>query len=353
MTQTAIPAGLGETFGLSAETVVGTYVAPARWIPHKSAKFTLKKTIAQSEALQGQRFKQSNRRVLVAGSVDGAIELELQDKQFGLILAHCIGSTVAAVEEQTSGLYVQYHVPGYLEGQGLSFQKGVPTIAGAIQPFSYNGGKVLDFTISVQRGGLATLELTTDGWQEVTGTGYTAATYLSGASVPNLLNFSSGTLLTGGTVSTTTGITTVSGNAVPTGLVSAFTLKGQNVLAQDRYQLGSEVKSEQLTNGFTDITGTVELEFANLTDFYTAFAADTPLALQLNLTSPTTGTPGGGTPFATAGLYITVPSIRWEGETPNASGPGVIRVSVPFTGLLDGAGDPAIQLAYVSTDTTV
>ena len=352
MTQTAIPAGLGETFGLVAEATVGTYVTPTRWIPHKKADMKLKKTTVQSQALQGSRFEQANRRVLVERSTTGAIDLEIADKQFGLLLAQGIGSTVAAVEEGSSGLYVQYHVPGYLEGNALSIQKGVPTIGGAIQAFSYAGNKIVDWTIAVQRGGLAMLTLTTDGWTEVTATSYTSATYLAGASAPNLLNWSSGSLLTGGTVSTSAGITTVASGATPVGLVSSFSVKGTNKLAVDRFTLGSMVKAEQLTDGFTTITGDLEIEFANLTDFYTAFAADTPLALQLNLTSPQTGS-GGGTPFTNAGLYITIPSIRFDGDTPDAPGPGVIRVKVPFTGLLDSAGDPVIQLAYVSTDTTV
>jgi hypothetical protein len=350
MTQSYIPSGLGETVGLAAEATVGTFVTPARWIPHKSAPFSLKKKVAQSEALQGSRFKEANRRVLVSSAVTGSIEYELADRQFGLILAHCIGSTATAVDDGATPLYVQNHVPGFLEAQSLSVQKGVPFTSGqGIQAFSYNGVKIVDWTIECSEGGIATLALTIDAWAAATSSpSYTAPTYLSGASAPNLLNWGSGSLVLGGTVSTSEGVTTVSGAEAPVGLVKSISVKGTNVLDVDRYTLGSQVKAEQLTNGFSEISGEVEIEFANLADFYTAFVADTATAIQVSLLSPVTATGG-----YQAGLVITIPSIRFEGDTPNASGPGVISVKVPFTGLLDSAGDPIIQLAYTSTDTSV
>jgi hypothetical protein len=142
----------------------------------------------------------------------------------------------------------------------------------------------------------------------------------------------------------------VAGGAAPTGLIKSISIKGTNVLATDRFTLGSQVKAEQLTNGFSDISGDVEIEFANLADFYTAFAADTSTAIQIALTSPTVGGTGS---LTNAGLYVTIPAIKFEGDTPAASGPGVISVKVPFSGLVDPAGDPAIQLAYVSNEVAV
>jgi hypothetical protein len=274
----------------------------------------------------------------------------LADKQFGLILAHCIGSV--AVPIANGSLYTQSHVPGFLEAQSLSLQKGIPFTSGqGIQAFSYNGVKLIDWTIACAVGGIATLSLTVDAWAEATGSpAYTSATYLSGASAPNLLNWGSGSLLTGGTVSVASSIVSVAGGAAPTGLIKSISIKGTNVLATDRFTLGSQVKAEQLTNGFSDISGDVEIEFANLADFYTAFAADTSTAIQIALTSPTVGGTGS---LTNAGLYVTIPAIKFEGDTPAASGPGVISVKVPFSGLVDPAGDPAIQLAYVSNEVAV
>jgi len=344
MTQSYIPAGLGETAGFSAEATVGTYVAPARWIPHKTATFNLKKVTAQGESLGVGRFKRAAERVLVAHNVTGSVEYNLADAQFGLLLAHCIGSVAAPIEIGGGPTYTQSHIPGFLEGQSLSFQKGVPFTSGtAIQAFSYNGVKVTDWTIACATGQLATLQLSLDGWAEVTGTSYTSATYLSGSSTPNELNWGSGSLLVGGTVTTTDSIVSVSGGAAPTGLISSVSIKGTNVLAVDRFTLGSPTKAEQLTNGFSEITGEIEVEFATLADFYTAFADDANVTLQVAFTAQSGAT----------GLAITIPSVKLEGETPNASGPGIIKVKVPFTALQDTAGDPVIQLAYTSDDTAV
>jgi hypothetical protein len=435
MTQSYIPSGLNETVGFANEATVGTFVTPARWIPHKTATFNLKKITAQSEALQGSRFKQGSRRVLVAKEVTGSVDYELADAQFGLLLQHCLGSsatatgdaiattvasgsntgeisTVAAWSAPSAGvldvaastafpasgsftvatsstvatcnytgkgvgtltgvtyvsgsatgtvstggavtlipsLYTQVHIPGFMEAQSLSFQKGIPFTSGlAIQPMSYSGVKIVDWSIACAVGGIATLQLTVDAWAEnSTGTpALTSPTYLSGASVPNLLNWGSGSLLLGGTVVSGPPVSVTAG-AAPVGIVKNFSVKGTNVLATDRFNLGSQVKAEQLTNGFGEITGDIEIEFANLSDFYSAFAADSQVAVQINLTSPVTE----GTTY-TSGLSILIPSVRFEGESPNASGPGVISVKVPFTALVDNAGDPIIQLTYTSTDSAV
>jgi hypothetical protein len=435
MVQSYIPSGLGETCGFVAETTVGTFVTPTRWVPHKSATFNLKKITATSEALQGSRFKQADRRVLVAKEVTGSLEYELADSQFGVLLAHAIGSsavpiadalstTVAAdsnageistvaswsapsagvlavasiadanpnggtftvatsstlatctytgvgtgkltgvayvsgsatgtvatggaVTFTTGEVAVQNHIPNFLEAQSLSFQKGVPFTTGqSIQAFSYNGVKIVDWTIACAVGGIATLSLTVDAWAEATATSYTAATYQSGASAPNLLNWGAGSLLTGGTVTTASSVVSVSGGGAPTGLIKSFSVKGTNVLATDRFGLGSQTKAEQLTNGFSEITGEIEIEFATLADAYTAFAADTQVTLQITLLGPVVQ--GSDQ----TGLTITIPSVRLEGETPNASGAGIISVKVPFTALVDSAGDPIIQLSYSSFDSTV
>lgn len=350
---TYIPAGLGETFGFVKEATVGTFVTPTKWVPHKKADFHYKKTTAQSEALRGSRFLAASRRVLIAHSVDGSVELELADRQLGQVLNAMLGAASPSGTSNGS-LYNYVLLPGFLEGVSLSIQKGVPTISGGIQAFSYNGVKVKDWTITCARGGIASLALTLDAWNEATATAYTAPSYLTGASVPALLNWGSGSLLTGGTVSTTANVTTVASGAAPVGLVSSISIKGTNVLSDDRFTLGSQTKAEQVTNGFTTITGEVEIEFANLPDFYSAFAADTSTALQINLTGATTG----GTSPTNSGLYIILPNVKFEGDTPDASGPGIIKVKVPFTALDDQTGtgttaDPVIQMTYVSADSTL
>jgi hypothetical protein len=349
---TAIASGLGESFGFAKESTVGTYDASGmRWIMHDKAEFMLKKHTAQSQALNGTAFEMANRRRLTSYTVDGSLEYELQDKQFGLLFQMMLGANTSAcapVQIESTTAYTQTFIPALLEGLSLTGQKGVPETSGTVVAFSETGLKITDWEIAVAVDEIAKMAFTLDGWNEVTNQSFVAPSYLTGASAPNLLAFNDGSLLIGGTVSTSDGITTVSDGAATTGLVKSVSIKGSNKVKQDRYYLGSQIKAEQISNAFRPITGEIEIEWATAADFYTDFVSDEPTTLQFSLVSPVE--------IGSSGSYGTVsvilPSIRWEGETPNANGPEVITVKVPFTALLDQEGDPIIQVQYISSDTT-
>src|SRR5579875_738703 len=237
---TTIGSGLGATWGLAMESSVGTFVAPTRWIPHLKAEIKNKKKTVQSQALRGNRFELASRRALLSYSVDGSLELDAADRQLGIIFQAMLGCAAPLNTQQgATSAWLQTHTTGVLEGIGLSMQKGEPQTNGTIQAFSYAGMKVLDWTLSVQRDQIAKLSLTLDGISEATSTSYTAAAYLADTSAPNLLTFAEGSLTLGGTVSTASGITTVTGGTAPVGLVSGVTIKGQNKIKQDRFPLGS------------------------------------------------------------------------------------------------------------------
>lgn len=345
---TGIPSGLGVSTGWAEEVTVGTYVTAARWLPFEKSTFKWKPNIAQGQPLHGSRFELSKRRHQVSHTVDGSFECTVVDRQMGLFFKHALGCKTPTIAEiATTGVYTQTFTTGNLEGLSLSCQKGVPELpGGTVQAFSYNGLKVLTWELSVATDKIATWSMTLDGWDEVTATAYTAATYLTGSSAPNVLTFDEGALLINGTVATTTGILSVATGAAPVGLVSSVMIKGANKVTQKRFPLGSKTKKEQVADGWGAVTGTVEIEFASLADFVTAFHSDTPLALQFSLTGPKVGTTGTNHSKVT----VIIPEVYWDGETPNESGPAVIKVKVPFTAL-DNGTDPVCQLQYVTTTT--
>jgi hypothetical protein len=319
---------------------------------HDKAEFSLKKHTAQSQALNGTPFEESNRRRLISYTADGSLEYELQDRQFGLLFQAMLGSnTTAAAATQigSTTAYLQTHIPAVLEGLTLSFQKGVPFTSGTVQAFNITGNKITDWELAVGVDEIAKMAFTLDGWNVATTATYTAPSFLTGSSAPNLLAFNDGALKIGGTVSSSAGITSVSGGAATTGLVKSVSIKGSNKVKQDRYYLGSQIKAEQISNAFRPITGEIEIEWAAVADFYTAFVSDAPTALEFTLVSPVE--------IGSSGYYGTVdviiPNIRWEGEAPNASGPEVISVKVPFTATLDTGADPIIQVQYTSADTSI
>lgn len=349
---TAIASGLGESFGFAKEATVGTWTSSGmRWVMHNKAEFMLHKHTVQSQALHGDPFELTDRRRLTSYTVDGSIEYEVQDKQFGLLFQMMLGANTdacAPVQIMSTTAYTQTFVPALLEGLSLSGQKGVPETSGTVNNFSQNGLKIIDWEIAVGVDEIAKMALTLDGWNEVTSESFSSPTYLTGSSAPNLLAFPDGSFLIGGTPSTTDGITTVSDGAAPTGLVKSVSIKGSNKVKQDRLYLGSLYKAEQISNAFRPITGEIEIEYANLADFYNSFVSDTPTTLQFNLTSPVE--------IGSSGNYGTVsvilPNVRWEGDSPNANGPEVITTKVPFTALEDTGGDPIIQIQYISSDTS-
>jgi hypothetical protein len=349
---TAIASGLGESFGFALETTPGTLVAPARWIMHMKAEFQLKKKTVTSQALHGDPFELTSRRRLTTYTVDGSVEYEIQDRQFGLLFQMMLGANATAcapVQIGTTTAYTQTFVPSLLEGLTLSGQKGIPETSGNVVALSQNGLKVTDWEISCAVDELAKLGLTMDGWNEVTTGSFVSPTYLAGTSAPNLLAFPDGALTIGGTAATSAGITTITGGAAPTGLIRSVSIKGSNKVKQDRYYLGSHYKAEQISNAFRPITGELEIEWANVADFYTNFVSDAPTPLQFTLTSPVE--------IGISGHYGTVsvilPQVRWEGESPNASGPDVITAKIPFTALEDNVNsNPIVQIQYVSPDTT-
>jgi hypothetical protein len=119
-----------------------------------------------------------------------------------------------------------------------------------------------------------------------------------------------------------------------------------NALDTARYFLGAAgLKAEQLSNGFRKITGQAEIEFENMSDVYTAFAADTATALQLVYTGVVSGS-------TNLGLKILIPNIHFDEGSPSVDGPKVLTQKVAFTGL-DDTINPPIQLQYTSLDSAV
>ncbi len=346
---TGIASGLGATWGWALEGTVGTFTTPTIWVPHIKAEFDFKKKPVDSPALHASKFLQASRRNILSYTVDGSAQVELASKQMGKLFEVMLGSTPVNTN-LTGAAYLQTHSPGTMEGLSLSMQKGIPEIpSGTIQAFSYNGVKVTDWTIAVARDGVATLDLTLDGWQEATGTSYTAASDLTGASVPQLFDFSMGSMLVGGAITLNTVTASSTTGTALTGLVSSFSVKGANKLKADRYPLGAQYKAEQVSDGFSAITGEFEVEFANLTDFYNAFSADTTTPVVFSLVSRTQI---GATSYYPT-VQIALPAVKLEEGTPSEAGPEIITKKVPFTAYMDAGGDPAIQVQYITTDTTV
>lgn len=342
---TGIASGLGATLGVVEESAVGTFEAPTRWPAFLKESLALSKKTVQAEELDGDLYLAKSGRAYTSHTVDGTIELNARTQQLGLWLKHMIGSTPIVTKQGATNAYLQTHAPGDKQGKSLSVQVGRPQTNGTIQPFSYNGLKVVSWDLSIAVDGILRVQLNVDGWAEDTTQPYAAPSYLTPA--PVVLHFAEAALVSGGTASTSAGITTVTGGT-PVAKCKSVSVKGTDKLATSRYFLGANgTKDEQIADGKRALSGSMDVEFANMADVQTVLQNDTSTALQLTFTGPQIDT--GENAF----LKVLLPAVYFDKAPVNAEGPAILTQKVSFTGLRDDeAGNPAVQFQYQSLDAT-
>jgi hypothetical protein len=339
----AVGAGIGSSLGIAAETTPGTIVSPTRWLEYNSETLSQDKVIVQGQGLRGGGlFPRQARRTEAGRNAGGDINLDLSTNGMGLLFKSMMGTSTSAVV--TGSAYQQVHTPGSLNGVSLTVQKLVPEmVTGTLKPFTYNGCKVISWTINFAKDEVPTLSLTLDAWDETTATSAGTPSYSTTAGI---FSFLSSALIIGGTPSTSSGVVSVSGGTSIAGVTggSITGTTGVRAGSDNRYING---KIEQGQNDWRGITGTINLDFINRSDVYDLFAANTAAALKLTFTH---GTAITGSTYPT--LEVILPSITFTGETPKVGGPGVISSSAAFT-TQDNGVDAAAQIRYVTSDTSV
>src|SRR6185312_5695335 len=310
-------------------------------LQHDKATFEFKKGTVQSQGLHQGLYEQGKRRAYLTKAATGQITMDVTANKMGLLFKHALGADAIAQMAATT-VWQQVITPADTFGLGLTIQVNKAENNQTLQQFTYSGCKITDWQLSVARGGLAKWDMTVDAWLEDTSTALAAVSYVAS----NVLHFDQGAVQFGGTVSGSP--FAVTSGTTPTAQVVDVTIKGTNPLKTDRFNIGSQTKSEQLANGFRKITGTVTLEFANLTDVYTAFAADTASTLHFSLTGVVPASGGSNHEL----VDVILPQIYFDTDQIDISGPDVLTQKVNFTALDDGSTTP-MQLIYQSTDTTV
>jgi len=338
------------TYGVSP-TLTG-----AHFYAIKSESLKSKKVTAQGEGLfSGALSPQASRRVLSGWDAGGGIAMELPTRNLQQWLFPMFGSygqTASALTEDSSTLaYSAIHAPGPLQGHSFTVQKGLATVDGTVEPFTYTGCKISEWEISVEKHGIAQLALTLAAYNELAGSGNSDP--LNG-SVPSLLTYAKpigsvfhwaqASLYTGGTCSTTSGVTTVS-SPVKSANVRSVSIKQTAPLDLDRYMLGSAgFRAEPIDNGLRQIEVSFEVEWLSSEAFYNSYAADTPTALELALVGPVIGSGSDH-----SALTILIPEMFLDGEPPSAAGTQVITQKIPLAGLDDGSNN-VIQATYWTLD---
>ena len=120
--------------------------------------------------------------------------------------------------------------------------------------------------------------------------------------------------------------------------VKSLTLSGNNTLDDSRRFLGSQYIAEPLEMGLREYTGSLEIEFTDLTQ-YTRFVAGTEAALVASFVSGTDS--------------VTITSnVRIDGSTPNVGGREILTQTLPIKCVASSTDASAITAVLVNGDAT-
>ena len=334
-------------------------LSTAKFYAVQSDTLKLVKTPKQGTGIfAGGLAPRSARRVVTEYSAGGDLVLELPERgmqQWLLRMQGSYGLTPATLtEDATTGAYTSVHALGSLSGHSFAIQKGAPTVDGTIEPLTYPGCKVQAYTIDAALGEIVKLTLTIEGRNELAGSWNDP---LNG-SVPSLEAYTAPTagsvfrwvgaaLLYGGTASTTSGVTTVSGATVAGNVTGTMQYKQSRPMDLTRYAPNvAPYRNAPLQNGLTQITGSFQVEWLSAETYLAAHEADTATAVEFQFeTVPI----GSGSDIAT--FAILVPNVRLDDAPVQIPGPEIIKQTVPFTGLDDGTNNIS-QITYWTLDST-
>lgn len=385
----AIGSGMAGQIGYAVEVTPGTPVVTGMaFIPLAGKEsLTTERDRTESEGII------AGRRILDASMWNGGlikcggdIPHELYNKGIGKLFTGMFG-TVTSTTGPVSTLYTHtWTGPG--APASLTIQKGVPSVTGTVNPFTYAGCKVESWEMGCKAGEIVTLGLTVAGMNEtqfrsvtdgvttsasaaitsataafrpddigkpISGTGIPAlATILSVQSATNA-TLSANATATGSSITFSIGIALAS--ATYPSLLAPFkythgaitfggsslkckevTLAGNNGMDSDRYFIGQRGREVPLEAGLHEMTGSLTIEFTDMTQ-YSRFIAETTHALVVGFTN-------------SLGESVTFTmNARVDGVTPVMEGRGIVTQEMAFkaVGSTDAA---AFSIVVVSTDTT-
>lgn len=310
----ATPSGLAAQIGFKSESTVGTAVT----VDQFHAGFVseaIKQEIARIESA-GLRAGRRTTHAWKPGAktVGGSLTLELWDEPLATLLTHMFGTV------NTTGAaapYTHTATPGTLTGNSLTLQVGRPDIGGTVRAFTYAGVKIPSWTLSGSVGEIPQLQLDISAYSEVTDV------ELASASYPTAAPF----VFTEGSLS-------IGGSAVA--VIQEMSLEANNGLAVDRHRFNAATIREQLENGIREYTGSLTADFEDLTA-YNRFVNGDEVAQVMKFDN------------GTDSLTITT-NTRYDGETPEVSGPEQLTQPLPFKAISGTSDADAITAVLVNAE---
>lgn len=325
----ALGSGLDTQVGMKKETTYGTPVTVDRFNFVELVGVTTEVGKIETPTLGTLVLRTSSVKTYTSGA-GGDILYPVMNKGMGVLFQQCFGTSVSAQVGATTE-YTQTHtldLTGGKRGMSATVQAGKASVDGTVNPFTWEGGKVVGFNISMDEMGALKV---TPSWvfEDVkTATALATASY---ATTPEMFTWDTASVTLGGV-------------AV---FVRSFNVAVAFSMNVDRRGLSQTLRKEPIVNGLLGITGAMVGEFEAMTH-YTSFLAGTQQALVFTVTGSTIA--GAANPHK---IVITIPKVDLlaPGE-PSVSGPEILEQPLNFRGLYDGSTAP-ITMVQNTSDTAL
>lgn len=297
--------------GFKSESTVGTAVTVDQFTPFLSEGLGQRITYLDTQTISARHTLSVTKQG--TKEVGGPLSLELANTDLATLLTHMMGS----VSTSGTGPYTHTATPGDLEGKSFTVQIGKPDSGGTVRPFTYAGCKVGSWTISANVGSIALLDLDVIGMTETTATALASASY---DSTWEPFTFTEASL-------------TLAGSSIAT--VRSLSITGNNAIER-RIRLGSGTSKQPLQIGRRSYTGTVSMDFDDLTE-YAKYVAGTEVALVATFNN------------GTQTLTVTA-NVQYVGDTPAVGGQQLVEQTLPFRCLHSSSDSSAITLTLVNSE---
>ncbi len=322
-------------FGLAEESTYGTIVSPTRFLEFTPPESLERRhNVAGGAGIRpGSRYGRGSTRRITRQWAEGTVNFEVPTVGFGVFFEQLLGEVALSQPDAVNSPTVWLHTytptaagDSDTAATSLTLQKGLEKNDGTVQAFTYQGARVRGINFSNDQDGLLMAAVDFLAQAETTATGLATASYTA----PKGFTYSQGAVkVDAATIANVRSVPSlnIANNLVP------------------RFNMGNSGLSDRPLNRPLDtVTGNFQVEFANLTDFYNAYAADTSVEIVLEYVGDVI------TDDETELLRITLADGRFLGETPKIADTDIVVATVPF-GAFDPSSGDAVTIEYQTTDT--
>lgn len=319
--------------GFKTESTYGTAVVVDRFAEYETESIGPDRATIESPVMRsGTRGMREDRFIPYVPSYSGGITMPVLSKGFGWWLLHMLGaSSTGSVTDST---YTHTGTIATLCGDSFTLQLNRPlgVCQDTDQAFTYEGGKISDWTLSCEQGGYVKAEMNMVFEAGTTATALASASYPTGM---ELLPFGLSGL-------------TVAGSDLA---VKSWSVSCNNGLKVDRMQIRNSYQiKEPVESAFREVTFSATVDYEALATVYnrviSSTASGSMAAVVITSLAPTLA---GASTYP--GLVITMDKVRFDEGHPNVTGPDMAEISLTGKALIPASGT-WLSVAFRSVDAT-